>query len=122
MKSNDKNMTKFTQSYCDMCDGSPCAMICKQKHHIIYLRKRYKKRTKTKICGTKLSVKCHMSFSLTYKHCCVVHSHRVQGSSNTLIADNTYQSHFKKFLNDSTEKSKNNSKFWNDPYNVSKHY
>ena len=25
-----KNMTKFLQSNCDMCDSSPCIMICKQ--------------------------------------------------------------------------------------------
>ena len=47
-----------------------------------------------------------MSFDLTYKHQCVVHSHRVQGSSNTLTIDNTYLSHIKRLLNDSTEKSK----------------
>ena len=61
-----------------------------------------------------------MGFGLTYKHRYVVHRHRANGTQNTLISDNTYQSHVKKFLNDSTEKSKNNSKFWNDPFNVSK--
>ena len=62
-----------------------------------------------------------MSFGLTCKYRCVVHSYRANGTSNTFIVDNTYQSHIKKFLNDSTEKSKNNSKYWNDPYNISKH-
>ena len=60
-----------------------------------------------------------MGFGLTYKHCCVIH--RVQDSPNSFITDNAYQSHIKKVLNDSIEKSENNSKFWNDPYNVYKH-
>ena len=77
---------------------------------------------KSEFYGTKLCVNCQNSFDLIYKHRFVVHSHRVQGSSNYLITDNTYQSHVKKFLSDSTEKSINNSKFWNDPYYVSKHY
>ena len=54
-----------------------------------------------------------MCFGLTYKYRCVVHSHRTKGTSNVLISDNTYLTYIKKFLNDSTEKAKNNSKFWN---------
>ena len=108
-----------------MCDSSPCVMVCEQgveKSHKILEETVQNKPAKTELCGTKLCVKYQMSFGLIYKHRCVVHSQRVQGSSNSLIADNTYQSHIKKFLNDSTEKSINNSKFWNDPYNVSTHY
>ena len=63
-----------------------------------------------------------MSFGLTYKHRCVVHSHRAKATQNILIADATYLIHIRKILNDSTSKSANNSKFWNYPYNISKHY
>ena len=63
-----------------------------------------------------------MSFDVTYKQLCVVHSHRANGTQNILIADATYLTHIKKFFDESTEKSQNNSKCWNDPYHVSKHY
>ena len=36
----------------------------------------------------------------------MVHSHRIQASSNALIAHNTHLTHIKKFLNDITEKFK----------------
>ena len=124
-----KNISKFHQSSCDMCNSSPCVMVCEQgveKSHNILEKSVRKKPTKTEICGTKLCVKCQMGFGLTYKHRCVVHSHRAKATQNNLITDGTYQSFIKKFLIDSTEKStkksKNNSKFWNDPYNVSKLY
>ena len=119
-----RTSTKFIQSNCDMCDSSPCVMVCEygvEKSHNI-LEKKQKTHTKTNICGTKLCVKCQMSFGLTYKHRCVVHSHKATASPNTLIGDKTYLTHIEKFLSDSTEKSINSSKFWNDPYNVSKHY
>ena len=108
-----------------MCDSSPCIMVCKQgvkKSHNIFEDTVQKKLPKTEICGTKLYVKCQVSFGLTYKKSCAVHSHRGKGSSNSLIADNTYLTHIKKFLIDSTEKSKNNSKFWNNPFNILKLY
>ena len=108
-----------------MCDSSPCIMVCEQeveKSHNILEKKVRNKSTKTEIYRTKLFVKCQMSIGLTYKHCCVVHSHRTEGAQNILISDNTYQSHIKKFLSGSIENSKNNSKFCNDPYIVSKHY
>ena len=67
-------------------------------------------------------MKCQMTFGLTYKHHCVVHSHRFQDSSKSLIADNIHQSQIKFFLNDDTEMSVNNSKLWNDHYNVFNYY
>ena len=63
-----------------------------------------------------------MSFDVTYKQLFAIHSHRVQDSSNSLMTDGTYLTHIKQFFDESTEKSQNNSKYWNDPYHVSKHY
>ena len=110
------NKTEFLQSNCDMCDSSPCIMICKQeveKSHNILEKTVQNQTTKTEICRIKLC-------GLAYKHRCVVHIHRGKGSQNTLISDATYLTHIKIFLNDSTEKSKNKTKFWNNPYSVSK--
>ena len=73
-----------------MFDSSPCVMLCEQKVQISYIIREngtQKQLKKTEIYGTNLCVKSQMSFSLTYKHRCVVHSHRVQSSSNTLIAE-----------------------------------
>ena len=95
-----KNITKFLQSNCDMCNSSPCVMVCEQgveKSHNILEKSVQKKPTKTKICGTKLCVKYQMSFGLTYKHRCVVHSHRAKATQNTLISYNTYLTHAKKY-------------------------
>ena len=74
-------------------------------------KQKEKKATKTKICGTKLYVKCQMNFGLTYKHHCVIHNHRAKGLQHILIADNTYLTHIKKFLNDSTKSPKTTPNF-----------
>ena len=101
------NISKFIQGNCDMCGSSPCVMVLK-KSNITLEKSTQKKTTMSEICGSKLRIKCHKTFGLAYKHRFVVHSHKVQGSSNLLIVDGTYQSHIKKFSNDRTEKSKNN--------------
>ena len=54
-------MTKFLLSNCDTCDSSPCVMVCEQgveKSQDILEKTVRKKPTETKICVTKLSVKC----------------------------------------------------------------
>ena len=120
-----KNIIKFLQSGCDMCDKSPCVMVCEQgveKAHNILEKTKGKKNNKIPNLWNQIMCKMPNDFGLTYKHRCMVHSHRAKGLSNTLIADYTYLMHTKKFWYDSTGKFNNNFKFWNDPYNISKHY
>ena len=55
-----RNITKFTQSNCDMFDTSPCVIVCKQKvqtSHIIFEKGTRKKPTKIEICENKLCMK-----------------------------------------------------------------
>ena len=94
-------ITHFTKRKCDMCQADSRALVCKHrdKKSQILLSQNYGKTT-TNICGTSLYMTCQISFSITSKHWCAIHTHTPSNESDAKghFGDDSYQNYIKIFL------------------------
>ena len=120
-----KEITQVTKDgKCDMCQAVGCALVCKhkdKKSHILQSQNNGK--TIFNICGTSLCMTCQISFGITNKHRCAIHTHTILNDSDTKqhFSDNSYQTYIKTFLNNSKEDN-NKKGFWQEPENISQNF
>ena len=113
-------ITQFTKGKCDMCRAVGCALVCKhkdKKSHMVQSQNYGK--IITNVCGTSLCMTCQISFGITNKHQCAIHTHMIPNEFNPKahFGDDSYQNYIKTFLINS--KQENNEKgFWQEPENI----
>ena len=86
-------ITQFTKGRCDMCQAVGCALVCKQKDKKSYMvQSQNNDKTITNICGILLCMTYQISFGITNKHRCAIHTNMIPNEldAKAYFGDDSY--------------------------------